>query len=90
MKVRKLLSKPESWVKGWLAMDKEDKPSLSDDACTTKWCLLGAVFRCYQGHKRHTVQRKLTALLNEDITSWNDKPLRTHKEVLELCKKLDI
>ncbi len=47
MKVRELLSDPSRWTQGTFARNRNGIPTSSNapDAC--KWCLLGAIRKCY-------------------------------------------
>ena len=92
MKVYELLADPKKWTKKALARDKEGCQTYSsyapDAVC---WCLDGAIFKVYHNHKiRCEIVDKIELFINTSIPEWNDAPQRTHKQVLALCKKLDI
>jgi hypothetical protein len=90
MTVAELLSKPEAWTKGVYARSRDGAscPAGSDEAVA--WCLDGAMDRCHPNDWIEA-RRKLRELL-PDIASfhWNDKPERTHAEVLALVQKAGV
>jgi hypothetical protein len=47
MKVRELLSDESKWCKGPLAVDKEGRQTTPKSPTACKWCLWGAILRCY-------------------------------------------
>ena len=83
--MRHLLTKPESWVKGFDALSKEDNSVAPESKEATKFCLVGA--------KLHVTGGKNVGYLTQDlfpdlgcVAVWNDDACRTHAEVLQ---KLD-
>lgn len=92
MKAYELLANPESWTTGFYATDKEDRPchTLGPDAC--RWCMAGALIRCYPGK---CVRAPLDQIIQDrfkfpSLESWQDEPGRTHAEVLALLKEVDL
>lgn len=91
MKAYELLAKPESWTQGAFARDAEGRATqdLMQSAC---WCVAGAIKRCYES--RVDRQKALDRLEDETgwyaIPPWNDDPARTHAEVVDLLRRLDI
>lgn len=47
MKVKELLCSKDKWTQGIMASDANEDPVLARSGTATKWCLLGAVVRCY-------------------------------------------
>ena len=97
MKAYELLSDPSRWTQKTMARNKHgDATSPLDlDACS--FCLVGAIERCYgsidEGIPLEELikqELKVQAPNFEFIGQWNDAPDRTHEEVVELLKKLDI
>lgn len=98
MKIHELLATPDKWTQRAFAKTAtgEITSSLAPDAKC--WCLVGAIVKCYgddgiEGFQaRMDVTRNLTIAAGEpdSIVNWNDNPSRTHAEVLELVKRLDV
>lgn len=101
MKVKELLADPSAWTQGSMAKGADGNDTCvfgpsSISAC--KWCLLGAIARCYHtrpaicGQVIKKVHEALVhkGLENGSIVSWNDMPERTHAEVLALVTELDV
>lgn len=90
MKAYELLAEPESWTQGVCARDKHGLiiDYRSEEACS--WSLYGAMCRCYPNMELF----KLIDLVHVEIGHyppfWNDNPHRTHAEVVELLRRLDI
>lgn len=92
MKAWELLSSPERWTQHVTARDSNDVICLEDDGKACSWCIIGALRKCYQSLDRElSVWRDITvAIGNQDVADWNDAPERTHAEVLEILKRLDV
>lgn len=100
MKAWELVRK--GWCQGVFAMDADNNKVLSTDPFAVKWCILGAIFRCYPGCHSGTgmatakVLEVLGVLQRENrcfidsLSIWNDHPHRTQAEVVELLRRLDI
>ena len=95
MKAYQLLEKPDSWTQVFFARDKngEDVDLDSPQAC--KWCLMGAINRCYKYcETREKVTTQIFEYFNSkgifSVTKWNDAPERKHEEVVGVLKELDI
>lgn len=88
MKVYELLADPASWTKGEFARNANGYPVLSrsNEACC--WCLAGAVNVCYENNLE--IRDMLKTRLGTYISIWNDAPERTHADVINLCRELDI
>lgn len=89
--VAELLEDPKRWIKEDWSRNKKDRPVLPLSRNAICWCLEGAIFKVYRNHKiRCEIVDKIELFINTSIPEWNDAPQRTHKQVLALCKKLDI
>lgn len=88
MKAYELLADPESWIKGTVAKNKNNEPVKPLSQLAVKWCLIGAVYKCYPNNKFSM----LTKLSNRiyDVSVWNDHPHTDHSMVISLLKELDI
>lgn len=98
MKAYELLDSPEKWTQQTLARDINGMATSPRgyDACS--FCLVGAIERCYNVPSKDMLaiiqlvedELKVQAPGFEFIGQWNDAPDRTHEEVVDLLKKLDI
>ena len=87
--MRKLLEDPKHWIKGATAKDKNGKVVFAEDKQAMCWCLYGALNKC-AGPQMSTFVTTLQTLdfsVTGSIVSWNDHPITTHEEVLELLDK---
>jgi hypothetical protein len=94
MKVYELLAKPESWTKKAPARNKHGKEVNASYSEATCWCLAGAICKLIEEVKiRASIYKQIHKEIDSEYTStvdWNDAPERTHQDVIDLCKKLDI
>lgn len=90
MKVHELLTDASKWAKGEMALSEHgiSRDSLDDDAA--RWCLAGAIARCYRHPRRDEVIDLVEQELRVSITHWNDTPARTFNDVRDLVTRLDI
>lgn len=66
MKVKELLSNPKNWIQCSFANNKEGKPTKPDAADACSWCLIGAVWKCYNGPDRLVIgDNKYIEILNK-------------------------
>ncbi len=88
LKVQELLNK-DNWIRGTNARDKYNNSinARSLEAC--KWCLWGAVIRCYE-KSTFTITEKIEKKVGNTITGWNDDVFRIYEDVEDLIKELDI
>lgn len=95
MKIYELLDSPDKWCKGNLAVNKSNEPVMEDEKSACKWCLIGALYKCYSDSTQivldteYLLSKKLRVDINE-IEVWNDDPNTTYEDVIKLCKELDI
>ena len=79
------LARPEAWIQGTYARNVLGFASGISDSDATCWCLTGALrltpcpeYRVVQSHLLLAIQPFVT------LVSWNDRPGRSHPEVLAL------
>jgi hypothetical protein len=93
MKIHELLDSPSKWTKGCLAADANGEIVGEHDPSARCWCLIGAIYKCYEPESHEKVWRALDrvrAKIGEEynIGDWNDN--HEFKDVQKLCKELDI
>ena len=99
MKVKDLLTR-ENWIKGCYAKNLHGEPISPESQHACKWCLVGALQRCYPANKSEyeTIVPKIQDYLKLKgfesfilpISSWNDKFETTFEDVIKLANDLDI
>lgn len=91
MKVKDLLTYESNWVKGVYAKTAEGRNASYCDPDAIRFCLLGAINRCYPPlGKREVVNRVVDQLSGRAIAEWNDDQSTTFTDVRNLVEKLDI
>jgi len=89
MKVKELLNE-NTWTKGWYARDAQgnDVNYSSDNA--VKWCLVGAIGKCYQDWEvKEAIFKKVVSVLGGvNYVSFNDGA--SWPEMHEFLEKADI
>lgn len=88
MKAYELLDTEDKWRQGWFASDKNGKDVNSRNENAVKWCVVGAINRCYGGGSEEFY--KLAQNIRQNPANWNDNLRRTYKEVYDKLKELDI
>lgn len=90
MKVAELLSDKSKWTTNYLARDKYNSPTHFNDDAACKWCLLGAITKCYSrdlnGYNRAYL--KIRDATNYNIAGFNDSS--TYEEVMTVVREADI
>lgn len=81
MKPSELLARPESWCQKAFAIDKNGTFVAPDSSMGVKWCMVGAVMRCFDSLAECDIHEKTLATAGFGV-EWNDAPGRTHAEVL--------
>jgi len=92
MKVKKFLTK-RRWTKGAVALTKRGRTCSTSCRWATKFCLIGAVRKCYHElEERRNVLSRIAAALNNTngIAGFNDHPSTTFEQVKALVVKLDV
>lgn len=92
MKVWQLLSDESKWTKNCYARDRNEFGANHASRTAVKWCLIGAMLRCYDSDDLQKINGRVEAHLDNQssTSSWNDAPERTFAEVHALVKELDI
>jgi hypothetical protein len=103
VKVHELLSDESKWTKGEYARDKDGKPCHSRSQEAVKWCVLGAVNKCYekQTSLAYIVAQKLIKAATKNLSTeeikrikmnvidhWNDN--NDYKTIYNALKEMDI
>lgn len=89
MKVKDYYSDKSKWTRGVTFRDSEGSACGMNEA--TCACLSGAIDICYRNIEYDLIWEKICRHLNIIcLTSWNDDPQRTFKEVKQLVEELDI
>jgi len=88
MKIKKFLTKAR-WCQGEWAKDKNGNYCAVLSRKAVKFCLMGAVAKCYPG-RTLAIGARLRDALGMCVTTFNDSPLTTFKEVKALVTRLDI
>ena len=90
IKVRNLLTRESKWCQGAYAQTKKGKDVLYNHSKAVRWCLWGAMKKCYgTGEEFKKIYEKVNFHLHGIIT-WNDKPYRKFIEVKKIIDRLDI
>lgn len=93
MKIRQLLKTRKQWTRNVAARDKYGHEVLPQSKKAVRWCLFGALLKCYPTEKH---QRVVTKKLIDDPSIpghyilWNDAQGRKFSEVKELIEKLNV
>ena len=95
MKVKELLSDESKWTQGVSARTESGIPTSYHGQETAKWCLLGALAKCYGVNTDDwdSIRARIRIRLSPDglfPVDWNDAPNRTFSEVKALVEELDI
>lgn len=93
--VLELFADPKRWTKSSMGRDLHGQMCASGDPDAVCWCLAGAIFKVYGTHssKGDSAFCRVAAVLKQngigrtEILNWNDRPERTHDEVLKVCEE---
>lgn len=88
MKAYELLAKPESWTKCAESRDSNNHPVYPLKSLAVKWCVVGAILKCYPNSYEDMIAKLHTRIYNVDL--WNDHPNTNHAAVIAVLKKMDI
>lgn len=86
--MRDLLDSPERWTRGVFGRDEQGHMvgALNDRA--RAWCLVGAACKVDpHGECVNEARDILGELAGGELTAWNDRPERTHAEVIDLLDR---
>ena len=91
MKAWEYLEKKGAWCHGAMARDKDDHPCYPGSKDAVTWCLLGAIFKAYPERRRGVIYSKMYKFLglHDSMSTWNDDPKRTKRQVIALLKKVE-
>lgn len=89
MKLQDLLVNETKWLQGCYSKDKYGNTvnPHSDLAC--RWCLVGAIQKCYYPIPSK-VWYKIADHLNENPIAWNDEPGRKFSDIRKLIEDLNL
>jgi hypothetical protein len=94
MKISTLLDRKSKWTKGAFARSKTMKWVAVDNRRATKFCLLGALEKCYKNQELISVRNKLSNFIykkyNKNITGFNDDRDTTYTMVRNVVRELHI
>ena len=91
MKVKELFSDRSNWTQGAFARDDKNKSIGFDSPLASKWCLAGAIFKCYQKQGVKELIRVEDRILTSGasgIMSFGDSA--SYEQIMELVNELDI
>ena len=91
MKVKDFLTE-DKWIQKFGAINSEGVWVSANDESAVKWCLIGAIYKCYELFPlkvANKVYDHLRATVGcSSIATFNDT--HTYEEVIALAKELDI
>ena len=96
MKIWQLLDSPDKWTQGAVARDSQNKSVNWHSATAYKWCVIGAISKCYgQGEEHQQTYEKIQDYLASKgnywmLVLWNDARETTWQEIHDTCKELDV
>lgn len=97
MKVSDLLVDESKWVQNTAAVDQDGQSCSPHAKTAAKFCLLGAIDRCYSEPERYyEIRKKVKEVIAKlfgiktSITMWNDATGRRFAEVREVVEKANI
>lgn len=98
MKVRELLSDESKWTKGYYARDKYLHLVSYDDPQAVKFCLMGALDKCYDDYDqwKEALDRLITAVSEKTgipyltLPAFNDHPDTKFSDIQEVLAQADI
>lgn len=88
MKIRELLSGPERWCQGTSALDAAGGIVDTESDYAVRWCLVGALSRCYSYQFQEIRDRISLAIGGRSLAEFNDNG--TFEAVRELVTRLDV
>ena len=88
MKISELLSSPSKWTQGSFAKDADGEPVCWSSRYAERFCLLGALKKCYPNVEEQNRIRSLVRDRVGVITNYNDST--DYQTVISLVKELDI
>jgi hypothetical protein len=90
MTLQELFAPDGSWTQGAYARTLMDRPITPTAPAAVRFCLDGALMRCFKGHIEHTAARDRLMDRIGNIPHWNDAPQRTIADVRQLVAELNL
>lgn len=95
MKASELLADPKAWCKGFYALGKIGLPESVHSREAVRFCVVGAIFHCYQGDPHVEAMKKLEATLEKlsgtrNVIAFQDAPDTTHADIMSLLQEADV
>lgn len=96
MKAFEFIAKQSDWTKGCYAQDKYGKPCSPNSVQATQWDIVGAIRKVYGDNTKgywlafKTLRKEIRRMGFMEISFWQDSPLCTHRDVVNLLKRFDI
>lgn len=90
MKAYELLAGPKAWNQGRMARNAKGYPVDPESPKACSWCAVGAILRCYGLAAMSLPKIDILRAKTGNTLWWNDRPERTHAEVVAVLKELDI
>lgn len=78
MTVCELLTGPEKWTQYTIARDRQDRPCGAESRRAVRWCLIGALRRCYPEPSDEFLAARerlvaATGVLPQELGCFNDR-----------------
>lgn len=99
MKVKDLLKSPKNWSQDAFARQSNGQESYVDEKASVRFCLLGAIMKCYKGASYQIVCKHVINYIREQdvevssvgsIVAFNDHETTKFKDIKKLIIELDI
>lgn len=90
MTVQELFSDKSKWGQDHNGVDKDGYPVGANDPRAVRWCLTGALIKCYGENRGRELRSMLYRHLKTDVEIWNDDPARTFDEVRDFVAKRNL
>lgn len=93
MKAYELLNTPDKWCKESLALTKDGEEVLANDPNAVKFCIVGAIQKCYLNNAPSFYFKLLNYIDNKHSLSvgmFNDLETTTYEDVYNLLRELNI
>lgn len=100
MKISELLNGPEKWTKEAIARNGDGKPVYLTSPDAVSYCLLGALFKCYEGNNLGKKWNILDKYIKENYKKYansysptvyfNNNEKTTYKDIMKVVKACDL
>ncbi len=89
--LKDLFTDESTWIKWALARDINGNDVGENSPRAVQWCLVGGLYKCYQGDKIRSIHSKICSYIGDKLISvWNNAPERTFADIRLLVETLDI